>query len=352
MRSKELSDCTIDVLIPALNESACIGPTIKALFVAAAAWPCRIELIVVDDGSTDGTPQIVRRLAQRFPIRLLELTRNFGKEAALLAGLDHAHGDATVIMDADLQHPVAAIGEFIERWQEGYDCVFAVRANRNDESVLKRTLTRLFYLFVNGGSRSPIPRTALDFRLPDRAAVEALCSMRERVRFSKGLYAWLGFRSLAVPVVPEPRHGGASHFSLRALLRLGRDGMTSFSDWPLVLSGLTGMIVASASLAYGVYITLDTLFFGIDVPGWATLTVALCFIGGLQLLFLGVIGQYVRALFIEAKQRPNYLIKKTATAEPLEFEPKPVRSAHETLPPARLARDEYRELATTTDAHA
>ena len=305
----------IDFVMPALNEGKCIARTIKALFEAVAGLPYRFELIVVDDGSTDDTAGIVERFEKRFPIRLVQLTRNFGKETALLAGLDLARGDATIIIDADLQHPVAVIGEFLEYWREGYDCVYAVRKDRDDESILKRLFTRLFYYGVNRGAPVRIPRNALDFRLLDRSAVEALCSMRERVRFTKGLYAWLGFRNLAVPVAPAPRHGGESHFDFNALRRLGWDGLTSFSDWPLRLAGSVGLLVASASMAYGVYEAVRTLIFGVDVPGWATITVAVCFVGGLQLLFLGVLGQYVRSIFIESKQRPNYLVRDFSQSE-------------------------------------
>jgi glycosyltransferase involved in cell wall biosynthesis len=299
----------IDCVVPALNEAGSIGQTVETLFDAVADLPYRFELIVIDDGSTDDTATVVERLEKRYPIRLVRLTRNFGKETALLAGLDQARGDATIILDADLQHPVALIDEFLQRWREGYDCVYAIRQNRNDESVLKRLLTRVFYFGVNRGAAVRIPRDALDFRLLDRSAVRALRSMRERVRFTKGLYAWLGFRSLGVPVTPGRRHAGESRFSLNALTRLGWDGLTSFSDWPLRLAGSVGSVVASLSMAYGIFIAIRTLIFGVDVPGWATIAVVVCFIGGLQLLFLGILGQYVRSIFIESKQRPNYLVQ-------------------------------------------
>jgi glycosyltransferase involved in cell wall biosynthesis len=305
----------IDFVMPALNEGKSIAHTIEALFDAVAGLPYRFELIVVDDGSTDDTAGIVEHFESRLPIRLVCLTRNFGKETALLAGLDLARGDATIIMDADLQHPVAVVSEFLKYWREGYDCVYAVRKDRDDEPVLKRLFARLFYYGVNRGASVRIPRNALDFRLLDRSAVKALCSMRERVRFTKGLYAWLGVRSRPVSVAPAPRLGGESRFDFNSLRRLGWDGLTYLYEWPLRLAGSVGLLVASGSIAYGVYEVVRTLIFGVDVPGWATITVAVCLVGGLQLLFLGVLGQYVRSIFIESKQRPNYLVKDFSQSE-------------------------------------
>ncbi len=315
MRPNRQQSQLIDIVMPALNEGECIGATIETLFEAVENLPYRFELIVVDDGSTDDTAEIVTRCEASFPIRLIRLTRNFGKETALLAGLDHARGDATIIMDADLQHPARLIGVFLEHWRNGFDCVYAVRANRKDESILKRLMAHLFYLGINQGTPVRIPRDALDFRLLDRAAVQSLCSMRERVRFTKGLYAWLGFRSLAVPMSPASRTAGKSRFDFGALVRLGWDGLTSFSDLPLRLSGAIGFLVAMLSIAYGTFIALRTLIFGADVPGWATLVDVVCFVGGLQLLFLGVLGQYMRNIFIESKQRPNYLVRESSQSQ-------------------------------------
>ena len=305
-----MSKRTIDVVIPAFNEEACIGRAIETLFDRAAGSAYRFELIIVDDGSIDRTSEIVKGYLDRFPITLVQLTRNFGKETALLAGLDQARGDATIIMDADLQHPVELIDRFIALWEEGYECVYGVKEHRRNESLLKRVLTRIFYVGINRGSGVTVVPNALDFRLLDRAAVRALCALRERVRFTKGLYAWLGFRSIGVPFVPAERVGGKSHFSGRSLVRLGWDGWTSFSDLPLKFAGVAGAIVAAASVGYGCWITVRTWIFGVDLPGWATLTVAITFLSGLQLLFLGVLGQYVRNVFIETKGRPNYLVRE------------------------------------------
>ena len=305
-----MSKRIIDVVIPAFNEEACIGRAIETLFDRVSGSRYRFELIVVDDGSIDRTAEIVKSYLDRFPVTLVELTRNFGKETALLAGLDQARGDATIIMDADLQHPVELIERFIALWEEGYECVYGVKEHRRDEGLLKRFFTRIFYLGINRGAGVKVVPNALDFRLLDRAAVRALCALRERVRFTKGLYAWLGFRSIGVPFVPAERAGGKSHFGGRSLVRLGWDGWTSFSDLPLKFSGVVGAIVAAASVGYGCWITVRTWIFGVDLPGWATLTVAITFLSGLQLLFLGVLGQYVRNVFIETKNRPNYLVRE------------------------------------------
>ena len=305
-----MSKRTIDVVIPAFNEESCIGEAIETLFERVTSSRYAFELIVVDDGSADRTAEIVKSYLDRYPITLVRLTRNFGKETALLAGLDQARGDATILMDADLQHPVEMIEQFIAHWEAGYECVYGVKQDRRNEGLLKRVLTRIFYLGMNSESGVRIVPNALDFRLLDRAAVRALCALRERVRFTKGLYAWLGFRSIGVPFVPAERAGGKSHFGGRSLIRLGWDGWTSFSDLPLRFAGIVGALVAAASVGYGLWITVRTLLFGVDLPGWATLTVAITFLSGLQLLFLGVLGQYVRNVFIETKHRPNYLVRE------------------------------------------
>jgi glycosyltransferase involved in cell wall biosynthesis len=305
----------IDIVMPAFNEAQGIARTIETLFRTLRTLPYRFELIVVDDGSADATAEIVQGFQDRLPIKLVQLSRNFGKETALLAGLDQACGEATIIMDADLQHPVGLVGEFLASWRNGYDCVYAVKRDREGESLIKRFLVGLFYRGVNRGSNIQIPPNALDFRLLDRRAVDALRSLRERVRFTKGLYAWLGFRSLAVPIVPPPREDGKSRFDMSALVRLGWDGLTSFSDLPLRAAGAVGLVVALWAIAYGIWITLKTLIFGIDVPGWATITVILSLIGGIQLMFLGVLGQYVRSVFIETKRRPNYLVSEFTQSE-------------------------------------
>jgi polyisoprenyl-phosphate glycosyltransferase len=300
---------TIDIVIPAYNEEGNIARAIETLFERLGSLPYRFELIVVDDGSHDRTAEIAAGYVDRYPVRVVRLTRNFGKENALLAGLDLARGAATILMDADLQHPVELIPEFLARWEQGSEVVYAVKESRHGEGMLKRFATAAFYAGVNRGADFDIPANAVDFRLLDRAAVRALCAIRERVRFTKGLYAWLGFRTAAVPFKAAERHAGQTSFNRRRLVRLGWDGITSFSDLPLRIMNVVGALIALAAVPYGLWIAVRTLVYGVDVPGWATLTVAVMLLGGLQLLFLGVIGQYIRNVFIETKQRPNYLIR-------------------------------------------
>jgi glycosyltransferase involved in cell wall biosynthesis len=300
---------TVDIVIPAYNEEGNIARAIETVFERLASLPYRFELIVVDDGSHDRTAEIAASYVGRYPVRVVRLTRNFGKENALLAGLDLARGAATILMDADLQHPVELIPEFLARWEQGFEVVYAVKESREGEGVLKRLATAAFYAGVNRGSDVDIPTNAVDFRLLDRAAVRALCSIRERVRFTKGLYAWLGFRTAAVPFVAAERHAGKTTFNRGRLVRLGWDGLTSFSDFPLRIASVVGALVAFAAVPYGLWIAVRTLVYGVDVPGWATLTVAVMLLSGVQLLFLGVLGQYIRNVFIETKQRPNYLIR-------------------------------------------
>ncbi len=305
----------VDIVIPAYNEEGNIARAIETLFERLQSLPYRFELIVVDDGSSDRTAEIAASYAGRYPVRVVRLTRNFGKENALLAGLDLARGAATILMDADLQHPVELIPEFIARWEQGFEVVYAVKESRQGETLLKRLATAAFYAGVNRGADVDIPTNAVDFRLLDRAAVRALCSIRERVRFTKGLYAWLGFRTAEVPFVAAERHAGKTTFNRGRLVRLGWDGLTSFSDFPLRVASTIGALVAFAAVPYGLWIAVRTLVYGVDVPGWATLTVAVMLLSGVQLLFLGVLGQYIRNVFIETKQRPNYLIRDIVDAD-------------------------------------
>lgn len=314
---------TVDVLIPAFNEERNIGPLIEKIFATLNDPRFRIEVIVVDDGSEDRTADAVAEYCERYPVTLLSLSRNFGKETALLAGLDYTSADATVIMDADLQHPVELIPHFLAEWEAGYQSVYAVKEHRRAEPLARTLLVKLFYLLVNYDSKFRIEPNAVDFRLLDRAVVAALRTVRERVRFMKGLYAWVGFRSKGIAFVPDARSTGKSKFSSRSLLRLGWDGLTSFSDLPLRLSTVVGFLISLGSLVYGGWIWVRTLAFGIDVPGWATLVVAVTFLSGVQMLFLGILGQYIRNIFLETKGRPSYVVGAVVTS------PRSVRRAED-----------------------
>jgi glycosyltransferase involved in cell wall biosynthesis len=296
------------VVVPAFNEAESL-PTVLAgltetLRTLTDAW----EVIVVDDGSRDATPLAIRPWLARPGVRYLRLSRNFGKEAALTAGIDHAAGEVVLLMDADGQHPVALIEPMLAAWREGADMVCAVRASRTDESFGKRLGTRLFYRVVNAGSPLRIPEDAGDFRLMDRRVVDALKALPERNRFMKGLYAWVGFETRLLPYTPTERMAGRSSFATRRLLRLAFTGITSFSTLPLRLWSGLGAVAALLALGYGTWIVLEDAIFGHPVPGWATIVVGLMFSTGVQLLSIGILGEYIGRIFDEVKQRPVYVV--------------------------------------------
>jgi len=300
---------SLDVVLPAYNEAAALPALLSMLAQVLAPLSQRWRLIVVDDGSVDATPAVVQQaIAKGLSVRYLRLSRNFGKEAALTAGLAVADADRVLLMDADGQHAPELIAQMDEAWQRGADMVCAVRANRDEESLLKRLGTRLFYSVVNASSQLRIPPDAGDFRLLDRRVVAALNALPERNRFMKGLYAWVGFRTEFLPYTPRAREGGRSSFSLRRLARLALTGVTAFSNLPLrIWSGL-GALAALGGLGYGCWIVVDHMIFGDQVPGWATMVVGLMFFGGIQMLSIGIIGEYVGRIFDEVKQRPVYVV--------------------------------------------
>jgi glycosyltransferase involved in cell wall biosynthesis len=242
------------------------------------------------------------------PVLVLRLSRNFGKEQAMMAGLQRARGRCVAIMDADLQEPIAALETMLRHHAEGFEMVYAVRADRADETRAKRLATRAFYGLMGLGGGAPIPPDARDFRLMDRRVVDALCALPERNRFMKGLFAWVGFRTKAVPVAMAPRGGGTSKFGLGRLVRLALTGVTAFSDWPLRVWTGIGFGLAALSILYGLWIAAETLVMGIDVPGWATLAVAVFFLGGIQLISIGVLGEYLARVFTEVKARPGFIV--------------------------------------------
>jgi len=266
--------------------------------------------VLVDDGSTDGTPRLFESWEQRPGLRMLTLSRNFGKEAALMAGLEAAHGDVVITMDADLQHPPALIERLVALWREGADVAYAVRADRRGESRFKRWGTHLFYRLLNAADRFNVPEDAGDFRLMDRRVVDALLALPERNRFMKGLYAWVGFHSVAVPYQVQPRRRGASHFGPRQLLKLSIVGLTAFTTWPLRAVSYSGIALALLAFSYGLFLIVDYLLFGHQVSGWTTIVVGLMFLSGVQLVSLGVVGEYVGRIFEEVKGRPLYLVQR------------------------------------------
>jgi glycosyltransferase involved in cell wall biosynthesis len=287
----------LDLLLPQLCE---LLPSI------ASAW----EIVLVDDGSTDNTPAVMADWSDLPGFRVLQLSRNFGKEAALTAGLQAAAGEIVVMMDADLQHPPALILGMIEQWRKGADVVYAVRANRDDESLFKRWGARVFYNLLNRSARFDVPANAGDFRLLDRAAVDALLALPERNRFMKGLYAWIGFDAVALPYVPKPRAHGRTHFSITRLIHMTIDGLTAFTTWPLRIVSAAGIAMALIGFIYGGYLTIAYFLWGNEVSGWTTIVVTLMFFLGVQMISLGIMGEYVARIFEEVKGRPLYVVKR------------------------------------------
>lgn len=305
----------LSFVIPAFNEADNIAETIRRVAGEAQRLGRSFEIVVVDDGSTDATFAAAKAQAAAFPVRTLRLSRNFGKEHAIMAGLERTTGAAVVILDADLQEPLGHLETMLAHRAEGFEMVYAVRAGREDEGLPKRAFTRLFYAMLNLGSDTAIPADARDFRLMDRRVVDALCALPERNRFMKGLYGWVGFRSKAIPVRLEPRRAGASKFGFRKLFRLGLTGLTSFTAWPLRVWTSIGMAIALCSILYGLWIVLRTLLFGSDVPGWSTLVVAVSLLGGVQLISIGVLGEYLARVFTEVKGRPGFIVAEDHPTE-------------------------------------
>jgi glycosyltransferase involved in cell wall biosynthesis len=295
-------------VLPAWNEAETLPVIVPEIAAHLSRVSPHVQIIVVDDGSTDATAAVTVALGATHPVTLVRLSRNFGKEAAISAGLDHAEGDVVILMDADGQHPVAVLDAFFAEWRAGHDMVYGVRADRDDETALKRRLTGLFYSLLSRSAHVPIHPDAGDFRLMDRKVVEALRRLPERSRMMKGLYAWVGFPSKAVAFKVAPRAGGRSAFGIRRLSALAVTGFTSFSSTPLRAWILIGAGISLLSILYGVIVVVRTLVLGSDVPGWPTLVAGISFLGGVQLFSIGVLGEYVARIFAEVKARPLYLV--------------------------------------------
>jgi polyisoprenyl-phosphate glycosyltransferase len=268
------------------------------------------EVVYVNDGSCDGTQVIIDGLAAADErVSSVDLSRNFGKEIAMTAGFDHARGDAVVVIDADLQDPPELIHELIWEWKNGYDVVYAKRTVREGETWLKKTTAVWFYKLIQGVSRVKIPANTGDFRLMSRRSVDALLALREQHRFMKGLFAWIGFPSKAVGYQRDPRFAGKTKFNYWKLWNFALEGITSFTIAPLKVATYTGLCTSLFAFAYGVWIIFKTLVYGDIVRGYPTIMVTMLFLGGVQLFFIGVIGEYVGRIFNETKTRPLYFIQ-------------------------------------------
>jgi glycosyltransferase involved in cell wall biosynthesis len=301
---------TLSCVVPCHNEAANLALLLPLLSATLDECSLAWEIILVDDGSRDHTAALLAEWSERPGYRAIILSRNFGKEAALTAGLEAAAGEVTVMLDADLQHPPALIKTFVQRWQDGADVVYAVRADRSDETLFKRAGTRAFYKLMNTADRFEVPANAGDFRLMDRKVVDALMSLPERNRFMKGLYAWVGFNTVAVPYVPNERAEGVSHFGPLRLIRMSFDGLTAFTNWPLRAVSATGFVLAVVAFVYGMWETVSYFVYGNQVSGWTTIVVGLMLFSGIQLLSLGIVGEYVGRIFEEVKARPLYVVSK------------------------------------------
>ena len=297
----------LSVVVPCYNEGKHLQEFIAALKSAITPITKNYEILLINDGSKDNTRDIAFYLVKEGNIRYLEFSRNFGKEAALMAGIDHANGDAILLIDADFQHPLDKLSEMAELWKSGYEMIYGVIANRQGESITKRLGTSLLYKLLNTSDIS-IPENAGDFRWLDRKVVNALKDLPERNRFMKGLYAWVGFKSIAIPFELRARPSGQSTFNTGRLIKLGMAGLTSFSAAPLQLWIGIGALISFLALVYGAYVIVDTVVYGNTVSGWPTLTVALMLFSGIQLLSIGILGEYIGRIFTEVKQRPLYII--------------------------------------------
>ena len=300
---------TLSIVVPVHDEAENLPLLIERLRPLLDAQVASWEIVCVDDGSRDGTLAVLRSLHRADPrINAISFSRNFGKEVAIAAGLDHARGDAVVIMDADLQHPPEVIPAFLGKWREGVLNVYGQRTDREGESRLKRNFAKAFYRLFASFGETELPEGAGDFRLLDRRVVDALRALPERARFSKGLYAWVGFPSAGVPFAVSERAHGQTKFRFRKLFSFAFDGLSSFSTVPLKIATWLGVLIAIIAALTGLFFLVRTLLFGTDLPGFPSLIVSIMFFSGIQLISLGMIGEYVGRIFAEVKRRPLYLV--------------------------------------------
>lgn len=301
---------TISCVVPCLNESANLGVLVPSLVSVLSSLASAFEIIVIDDGSTDNTSELLDTLSRQHPqVVYVQLSRNFGKEAALSAGLEAARGQVVVTLDADLQHPPALIAPMLERWRQGIDMVYAVRATREDESIFKRLGTKCFYRLMRTSGGLTVPENAGDFRLMDRKVVDALMLLPERNRFMKGLFAWVGFKTEPFAYTPPQRLYGATSFKPFKLFHFALDGLTAFTTWPLRILSMAGIALSLLSFAYGLFIVVKYFMFGDPVQGWASLITVVLFFAGINLISIGVLGEYIARIFGEVKNRPLYLVR-------------------------------------------
>lgn len=300
----------LSVVVPAYNEEEVLPTFHRRLCAVLDSISVDFEVLYVNDGSADNTLRVLHGLKESDPrVAIIDLSRNFGKEIAVSAGLDHARGDAIVVIDADLQDPPELIPEFLGRWADGYDVVYGKRVSRDGETALKKATAYLFYRVVQRVSQVRIPEDAGDYRLLSRRAVEALKQLREHHRFMKGLFAWIGFAQQAVPYRREARYAGTTKWNYWRLWNFALEGITSFSIAPLKVATYLGLVTATIAFGHAAVVIFKTLAYGDPVAGYPSLIVVILFLGGVQLICLGVVGEYLGRMFDESKQRPLYFMK-------------------------------------------
>lgn len=303
---------TITILIPAYNEQAVLPALYERLSkLADETKKYSFEFLFVNDGSRDSTLSMIKDYTHKDDrISYVNLSRNFGKEIAMIAGLDHAKGDATVIIDADLQDPPELIPQMITFWEQGYDDVYAKRKNREGESWFKKWSSKTFYQILEKVSHVPIQKDTGDFRLLDRRAVEALKKLRESQRYTKGMFSWIGFNKKEILYDRDPRAAGTTKWNYHKLTNFAIDGITSFTTAPLRISTYFGFAISAVAFVYILFLIIRTVFFGSDLAGYPSTMAVILFLGGVQLLSLGIIGEYIGRIFNEVKQRPLYFIEE------------------------------------------
>ncbi|EAZ91071.1 glycosyltransferase family 2 protein [Crocosphaera chwakensis] len=309
--SFNLNQVEISIIVPCYNEAEGLDLLFQRLFTVLNNLNLSYEIVCVDDGSRDRTLERLIDYHRRYrSIKVISLSRNFGKDIALTAGLENAQGQAVIPIDADLQDPPELIEQLIEKWRQGYDVVYGKRRSRQGESLVKKTTANAFYRLISRISSVPIPRDTGDFRLLDRRVVDAIKTMPERTRFMKGLFAWVGFKQTYVLYDRPNRLQGTTKWNYWKLWNFALDGITSFSLVPLKVWSYLGLFLSLLAFTYGSFLIIRTIILGIDVPGYASLMVTILFIGGVQLITLGILGEYLGRIYEETKQRPLYLIRE------------------------------------------
>jgi len=315
--AQRTADPLVSIVIPAFNEELTIATTFNRLNRVLLELQIDFELIFVNDGSRDQTLPLLLRLAHDHPeVRVIDFSRNFGHQIAVTAGIDHARGDVVILIDADLQDPPELIGAFLAKWREGYDVVYAVRQSREGETWFKTWSARLFYRLLHRMTDIDIPLDTGDFRLMSRQVARTLSSIREHHRFLRGMVSWVGFRQTGIPYVRAERYAGESKYPLRKMLKFSMDGMTSFSFKPLQIATQLGMIVAMFGFMGIILVVVEKVFLHTTAIGWASLMVVILFLGGIQLLMLGIVGEYMGRIYDEVRDRPMYIVRESYNFQP------------------------------------